>query len=88
MWQPWCLKSQKQQVRKLSGSISLRKYPRLKQQINVCSRIHSCPVPTPGIFWARPWEDGGDHGRPGPVTLSLSCLLRKQLRPHNREALP
>lgn len=52
------------------------------------SRSHSYLVPTPGECWAGPWEHRGDHDRPGPVTLSASCLLRKQFRPHKRDAPP
>ena len=41
------------------------------------SGLRSCLVPAPGEFWDGLWEHSGDPDRPGPLTLSVSCLLRK-----------
>lgn len=49
------------------------------------SGLYSCLVPALGEFWAGPGDHRGGPARPGPATLSVSCLLRKWLRPHDRK---
>lgn len=52
------------------------------------SCVHSCLAPA----GHGPWQHSGDHGRPGPLTLSASGLLRKQFGVHGgkpiEECLP